>query len=73
MYKRQQCGSRFGANDRFCARCGSPMSYETADRPDEIDLYAASLDDPSGFEPQFHSNWDERVTWVALADHLPRE
>lgn len=66
----------FGSSPRvtrhFCATCGSPMGYETADRPGEFDLYAASLDDPSGFEPQWHSNWDERVTWVALADDLPR-
>jgi hypothetical protein len=49
------------------------MSYETDERPDEVDLYAASLDDSSDFAPEFHSHWDERVTWVTLADDLPRE
>jgi hypothetical protein len=62
-----------GVLRRFCPRCGSPMSYETDRRPDEVDLYAASLDDPSGFAPEFHSHWDERLPWIALADDLPRE
>ncbi|TNC68020.1 GFA family protein [Rubellimicrobium roseum] len=62
-----------GVRRGFCPRCGSPLSYQTDRRPDDVDLYAASLDDPAGFEPQYHSHWDERVTWVALADHLPRE
>lgn len=61
-----------GVTRHFCARCGSPMGYETADRADDFDLYAASLDDHAGFRPQYHSFWDERVTWVALADDLPR-
>jgi hypothetical protein len=69
----QSFASSPGVLRHFCARCGSPMGYETADRPGQFDLYAASLDDHSGFEPQFHSFWDERVTWVALADDLPRE
>ena len=61
-----------GVTRHFCGRCGSPMGYETADRPDDFDLYAASLDDPSGFQPQYHSFWDEHVPWVTLADDLPR-
>jgi len=69
----QAFASSPGVTRFFCALCGSPMAYEIVDRPDETDLYAASLDDHSGFEPQRHTNWGERVTWVALADHLPRE
>ena len=69
----QSYASSPGVTRTFCPRCGTPMSYETAERPDDIDLYAASLDDHTGFAPQYHSNWDERVTWVALADDLPRE
>ena len=28
-----------GVRRGFCGNCGSPMSYETAERPAEIDLY----------------------------------
>ena len=61
-----------GVTRRFCPDCGSPLSYETADRPGQIDLYASSLDDPTGFVPEYHSHWDERLPWVRLADDLPR-
>ncbi len=69
----QSYASSPGVTRHFCPRCGSPMDCETAERPGEFDLYAASLDDHSGFRPQSHSYWDERVTWVTLADDLPRE
>lgn len=69
----QDFASSPGVTRRFCPRCGSPLSYETADRPGEVDLYAASLDDSSGVAPEFHSFWAERIPWVTLADDLPRE
>ena len=56
----------------FCPACGTPMAYRTARRPDEIHLYAASLDESSGFAPEAHEFWAERVDWVQLADDLPR-
>jgi hypothetical protein len=48
------------------------MAYRSQKYPDEIHLYAASLDDSSGFEPTAHVFWAERVLWVHLADDLPR-
>ena len=56
----------------FCPICGTPMAYQTERRPDEIHLYAASLDDSSGFRPEAHEFWSERVDWIHLADDLPR-
>ena len=34
-----------GVRRGFCGNCGSPMSFETERRPEDIDLYVASLDD----------------------------
>ena len=48
------------------------MAYRTKRRPDEIHLYAASLVESSGFQPEEHGFWSERVDWVHLADDLPR-
>lgn len=61
-----------GVRRLFCARCGSPMAYDADAYPDEIHLYAASLEDSSGFVPTFHVHWAERVSWVGLTDDLEK-
>ncbi len=61
-----------GVRRRFCAHCGTPVAYEAERFPDEIHLYAASLDAPAAFQPQFHVHVAEAVPWVELADELPR-
>lgn len=61
-----------GARRLFCGRCGTPMAYENEKYPDEIHLYAASLEQPESFAPQFHCHWAERLPWIELADRLPR-
>lgn len=57
---------------RFCLRCGTPMAYHGATRTEEIDLYAATLDDHAAFRAEQHVHWAERVAWVELSDGLPR-
>ena len=57
---------------QFCTTCGTHMTYQNAKWPSETHLYAASLDDPTQFQPQAHFHWQERLTWVALDDNLPR-
>jgi hypothetical protein len=61
-----------GARRSFCPNCGTPIAYEHEKYPGEIHLYAASLDDPTDFQPQFHVHYAERLPWVELADGLPR-
>lgn len=61
-----------GRTRYFCPVCGTPMAYRTKRRADEIHLYAASLEESSGFQPEEHGFWSERVDWVHLADELPR-
>lgn len=60
-----------GVTRSFCPACGTPMSYQTEDRSDEIDLYAATLDDPRGYRATAHVHWDEHLPWLHLADGLP--
>jgi len=62
-----------GVRRSFCPRCGSPMSYERDTDPDEIALFAATLDKPERFQPQEHVLADEQLPWVHLADGLPRD
>lgn len=61
-----------GVRRGFCGLCGSPMSYETDTRPDEVDFYLASLDSLDGVVIKGHSHWSERVPWLNCADDLPK-
>lgn len=61
-----------GVRRGFCSNCGSPMSFETERRPDDIDFYVASLDDGLSVVIREHWHWDERVDWLNIVDDLPK-
>ncbi len=61
-----------GVRRLFCATCGTPMAYDADWDKANIHLYAASLDDHSGFAPGFHVHHGEAVPWVTLGDDLKR-
>ena len=56
----------------FCATCGTHMSYASTRWPEEVHLYAASLDDPSAYRPTAHVYFGARLPWVELDDGLPK-
>ena len=63
-----------GVVRRFCRDCGTPVSYENDQYPDEIHLYRALLELAStSMLPEKHDFWDERVAWVEVVDALPKE
>ncbi|MEQ8666457.1 MAG: hypothetical protein RIC16_12120 [Rhodospirillales bacterium] len=35
-------------------------------------LYAASLEDPTDFEPTFHVNYASKLPWLRIDDDLPK-
>ena len=55
---------------RFCPTCGTHLFFDDADYPDEIDVAAATLDDPSVFHPRFHIWVHSQAPWVKLGDGL---
>ena len=61
-----------GVRRLFCARCGSPMGYESERWADEMHLYAASLEDPAAYRPQGHVHTAEQLPWFDVKDDLPR-
>lgn len=65
-------GSSPGVRRGFCGFCGSPMSYETETRPNEIDFYLASLEALDGIVLEGHWYWNERVPWLNCDDGLPK-
>ncbi|MEM8752720.1 MAG: GFA family protein [Pseudomonadota bacterium] len=61
-----------GAERLFCGRCGSSMAWRGEAFPEEIFLYAACLDDPADYVPDRHTHYGERLSWLSLADDLPK-
>ena len=55
----------------FCPRCGTQLTFEDANLPDEVDVTTCSLDDPGAAPPEDHVWVARRVSCVRLADGLP--
>ncbi len=47
----------------FCRECGSSLTYESDDRPGEIDAVTGSLDRPEDFPPNRRVFDEERLPW----------
>lgn len=56
----------------FCAQCGTQLTFENSDTPDEIDVTIASLDEPDRLPPKDHTYVRSRLRWIRLADQLPQ-
>jgi hypothetical protein len=61
-----------GVVRRFCPRCGSPVSFESERWPDEVHLFLASFEAPASLQPKGHVFVEEQISWLHLADGLPR-
>jgi hypothetical protein len=57
---------------RFCAACGTQLTFEDERSPGEIDITTASLDEPDSLPPADHTFMQSRLRWLRLADSLPR-
>ncbi|MEP6883560.1 MAG: GFA family protein [Gammaproteobacteria bacterium] len=64
-----------GVVRQFCGTCGSQISYQSATRPETIDITTASLDNPNLFPPTFEVWLEHRVLWESpdqTRAHYPR-
>lgn len=61
-----------GVRRHFCETCGSPLGFEADHYPGGMHLYAASLEDPDNFAPDFHVNTQAQLPWLDVNDQLPR-
>jgi hypothetical protein len=55
----------------FCAACGTPLTYERAERPGEIDVTTCSLDEAEAHPPTYHAQTGDDLGWVRAWDRLP--
>jgi hypothetical protein len=56
----------------FCPDCGSPIAYRSDRRPELIDLYVGTLDDPGSVQAWCHVQTSEQLPWFEMLDSLPR-
>jgi len=57
----------------YCAACLTPVWYAfRASIGDLVSVGLGLLDDPEACLPRFHQHDAERLSWLALADDLPR-
>ena len=61
-----------GVTRSACPHCGTPIAYETERRPEDVDLYLGTLDEPERFVPTFHVHCAEQLPWLHIDDDLPR-
>lgn len=57
---------------RYCRECGSPIAMHVQHQASEIDIAAASLDDPDIVAPTFHIYAASAPAWALAIDGLPR-
>jgi hypothetical protein len=48
------------------------LTFEREDFLDEIDVTTCSLDDSEGLPPRDHTHASSKLSWVKLADQLPK-
>ena len=60
------CATKTG----FCPECGSPILSQTERFPDRFYFLAATLDDPSIFEPEFAVFADQSTNWDPVPEKL---
>ena len=63
--------SSAGVMRSFCPSCGSPLTYSTEHREDQIDVLAATLSDPADFSPTKLDHAEEALDWPGLHVSLP--
>ena len=56
----------------FCPRCGTQLTFQSQESPSEIDITVCSLDDPENVAPVDHTFTRTALSWVKLADDMPR-
>jgi len=61
-----------GVQRHFCTDCGAPMGFEADHYPGGMHLYAASMEHPENFKPEFHVNWESKLSWLQMQDDLPK-
>jgi len=63
-----------GATRAFCGNCGTPLTWEGdgGELGPIIELHISTFDNPELMVPTSHAFEPERLSWLEIADNLPR-
>ena len=63
-----------GVGRTFCGNCGTPLTWEGdgGDLGPIIEFHISTFDNPDVLVPSAHAFYSERITWMDVADSLPR-
>jgi len=72
--KRRTYESSPGATRAFCGNCGTPLTWEGdgGELGPIIELHIGTFDNPELMVPTSHAFEPERLSWLEIADNLPR-
>lgn len=56
--------AKAGTVRRFCSRCGTPVTYERARSPKNVNIPRALFTGRTGREPRYHLNLTEAADWA---------
>jgi hypothetical protein len=54
----------------FYPHCGTQLTFQGVDYPDEIDVTTCSLDHPEAVPPRDHTHTGSRLQWIKHSDGL---
>jgi hypothetical protein len=54
----------------FCARCGTPITYERAGSPQMVNVPRALFSERTGREPRYHMNMPQAAEWTWRGEAL---
>jgi len=55
----------------FCGDCGTPITFESARHPEEIDVTLCSLKEDQILPADLNIHVESRLDWLQLDSHLP--
>lgn len=63
-----------GVGRAFCGTCGTPLTWEGdgGDRGPIVEFHISTFDRPDVLAPTVHAFYSERISWMEVADDLPR-
>lgn len=56
----------------FCNNCGTQICFKLAEAAETVDVSSGSLDDMNSVAPTHHVYASDQVSWLEMADQLPR-